>query len=178
VIHDRSRRFTMSDAMTEARLEEAESRIRRLEADARGSLDEKSRIDRRLEALRKAHASVRAAAHAAGSRFEDTLEELWAKLRIAEHRRAAEVAGERGDFVRAVEAELAAWDTYLELQKRAAAQTGGGPAKASTSELTSRRNEVARRLGDASTAPDGVWREYKERVLQALDELDRAVGTA
>ena len=165
----------MSDAMTEARLEDAESRIRRLEADARGSRDEKSRIDRRVEALRKAHASVRAAARGAGSRLEDTLEELWTKLRIAEHRRAAEVALEREDFVRAVEAELRAWDTYLELQKRAA-QTGA--AEASTSELTSRRNEVARRLEDAWSAPDGVWREYKERVLQALDELDDAAGTA
>lgn len=168
----------MSEAMTEARLQDAESRVRRLEADARGSLDEKSRIDRRLEALRKAHASVRAAAHAAGSRFEDTLEELWTKLRIAEHRRAAEVAGDRDDFVRAVDAELAAWDTYFELRKRAAAQTGNGPAEASTSELTSRRNEVARRLEATWAAPDGVWREYKERVLQALDELDHAAGTA
>jgi hypothetical protein len=165
----------MSEAMTEARLADAEGRIRRLEADARGSLEEKSRIDRRLEALRKAHASARAAAHAAGSSLEAMLDELWTKLRIAEHRRAAEVALERDDFVRAVEAELRAWDTYLELQKRSA-QTGA--AEASTSELTSRRNEVARRLGDASTAPDGVWREYKERVLRALDELDDAAGAA
>lgn len=165
----------MSEAMTEARLEDAESRIRRLEADARGSADEKSRIDRRLEALRKAHASVRAAARAAGSRLEDTLEELWTKIKIAEHRRAAQVALERDDFVRAVEGELRAWDTYLELQKRAA-QTRA--AEASTSELTSRRNEVARRLEDAWNAPDGVWLEYKERVLKALDELEDAAETA
>jgi hypothetical protein len=165
----------MSEAMTEARLEDAESRIRGLEADARGSLDEKSRIDRRLEVLRKAHASVRAAAHAAGSSLEDTLEELWTKLRIAEHRRAAELALDHDDFVRAVQAELRGWDTYLELQKRSAPT---GAAEASISELTSRRNEVARRLGDTWAAPDGVWREYKERVLQALDELDDAAGTA
>lgn len=113
----------MSEAITEARLQDADSRIRRLEADARGSGDEKARIDRRVEALRKVHASVCTAARAAGSRLEDTLEELWTKLRIAEHRRAAEVALERDDFVRAVEAELRAWDTYLELRKRAV-QTG------------------------------------------------------
>jgi hypothetical protein len=169
----------MSEAMTEARLTVAESRIDDLEADARGSLDEKSRIDRHVEALRKAHASARAAAQAAGSRFEDTLEELGTRLRIAEHRRAAEVARTRDDFVRSVEAELDAWDSYLEqLQSRAVAQTGGGRAEVSTSELRLRRYEVAQRVGDARTAPDGVWRERRERVLQALDELDHAAGTA
>jgi hypothetical protein len=169
----------MSEAMTEARLTVARDRIEELEADARGSAEEKSRIDRHLEALRKAHASARLAAHTAGSRFEDMLEELLARLTIAEHRRAAEVAGERDDFVRAVEAELQAWDHYLDqLQKRAAAQTQGGRAEVSTSELRLRRNEVARRLAGARTAPDGVWRERRERVLEALDELDQAAGTA
>lgn len=169
----------MTEATAEARLTVAKSRIDDLEADARGSLDEKSRIDRHVEALRKAHASARAAAQAAGSRFEDTLEELGTRLRIAEHRRAAEVARTRDDFVRSVEAELHAWDSYLEqLQRRAVAQTGGGRAEVSTSELRLRRNEVARRLGDARTAPDGVWRERRERVFEALDELDHAAGTA
>jgi hypothetical protein len=169
----------MSEAMTEARLEVAKGRIEELEADARGSAEEKSRIDRHLEALRKAHASARAAVHTAGGRFEDTLEELLTKLEIAEYRRAAEVAGERDDFARAVEAELHAWDSYLDqLQKRSAAQTGAGRAEVSTSELRLRRNEVARRLGGARTAPDGVWREHRERVFEALDELDHAAGTA
>jgi hypothetical protein len=169
----------MTEAMTEARLADAKSRIDDLEADARGSLAEKSRIDRHVEALRKAHASARAAAQAAGSRFEDTLEELGTRLRIAEHRRAAEVARTRDDFVHSVEAELHAWDSYLEqLQRRAVAQTGGGRAEGSASEVRLRRNEVAKRLGDVRTAPDGVWRERRERVLQALDELDHAAGTA
>jgi chromosome segregation ATPase len=169
----------MTDAMTDARLTLAESRIDELEADARGSLDEKSRIDRHVEALRKAHASARAAAQAAGSRFEDALEELGTRLRIAEHRRAAEVAPTRDDFVFSVEAELNAWDSYLDqLQKRTEAQTQGGPAEDSTSELRSRRNEVARRLKDARTAPDDVWRERRESVLQALDDLDDAARTA
>jgi chromosome segregation ATPase len=169
----------MTEAMTEARLTDAKSRIDELESDARGSLDEKSRIDRHVAALQKAHASARAAVQAADSRFEDTLEELGTKLAIAEHRRAAEVARERDAFVRSVEAELHAWDSYLEqLQRRAAARTGGGRAEDSTSELRLRRNEVARRLGDARTAPDGAWREHREPVLQALDELDHAAGTA
>jgi hypothetical protein len=169
----------MTQAIAEARLTVAKSRIDDLEADARGSLDEKSRIDRHVEALRKAHASARAAAQAAGSRFEDALEELGAKLRIAEHRRAAEVARGRDAFVRSVEAELHAWDSYLEqLQKRSAAQTGGGRAEDSTSDLRLRRNEVARRLGGVRTAPEGSWRERREGVLEALDELDHAAGTA
>jgi hypothetical protein len=169
----------MSEALTEARLTDARSRIDELEADARGSLEEKSRIDRHVEALRKAHASAHAAARAAGSRFEDALEELGTKLAIAEHRRAAEVAPGRDAFVRSVEAELHAWDDYLEqLQRRAEAQTGGGRAEVSASELRLRRNEVARRLGDVRTAPDGDWRERRERVLEALDELDDAAGTA
>jgi hypothetical protein len=118
-------------------------------------------------------------ARTAGNRFEDALEELRTKLAIAEHRRAAEVARTRDAFVRSVEAELHAWDSYLEqLQRRAVVQTGGGRGEVSTSELRLRRNEVARRLGDVRTASDGVWRERRERVLQALDELDHAAGTA
>ena len=132
-----------------------------------------------MEALRKAHASARASAQAAGSRFEDTLEELGTRLRIAEHRRAAEVARTRDAFVRSVEAELHAWDSYRDqLQRRAVAQTGGGRAEVSTSDLRLRRNEVARRLGDARTAPDGAWRGHRDRVFEALDELDHAAGTA
>jgi predicted nucleic acid-binding Zn-ribbon protein len=169
----------MTEAMGEARLTVAKSRIEDLEADARGSLEEKSRIDRHLEALRKALASARAAARTAGSRFEDALEELGTKLTIAEHRRAAEVARVRDAFVRSGEAELHAWDSYLELlQKRRDAGAANGPEEVSISELRLRRNEVARRLGDVRTAPDGVWRERSEGVFQALDELDDAAGTA
>ena len=168
----------MTEAMTEARLTVAKSRIDSLEEDARGSLEEKSRLDRHVEALRKAHASARAAASAAGSRFEDTLAELGTKLTIAEHRRAAEVARDRDAFVRSVEAELHALDSYLEqLERRAEAQTGSERA-VSTSELKRRRNEVARRLGDARIAPEGVWRERRERIFEALDELDAAGGAA
>ncbi|MGH3062762.1 MAG: hypothetical protein ACRDMK_00335 [Gaiellaceae bacterium] len=169
----------MSQAMAEGRLTAAKSRIDELEADARGSLDEKSRIDRHVEALRKAHASARAAVRTAGSRFEDALEQLGTKLTIAEHRRAAEVAGERDAFVRSVEAELHAWDSYLEqLERRDVTQTAEERAEVSTSELRLRRDEVARCLGDVRTAPDGAWRERRERVLHALDELDHAAGTA
>ena len=169
----------MTEAMAEARLTVAKSRIDSLEEDARGSLDEKSRIDRHVEALRKAHASARAAATAAGSRFEDTLAELGTKLTIAEHRRAAEVARDRDGFVRSVEAELHAWDSYLEqIERRAAAPTGSGRAEISTSELKRRRNELARRLGDARIASDDAWRERRERVFDALDELDAAAGAA
>lgn len=169
----------MSEAMAEARLTVAKSRIDSLEEHARGSLEEKSAIDRHIEALRKAHASARAAASTAGSRFEYTLAELGTKLTIAEHRRAAEVARDRDAFVRSVEAELDAWDSYVEqLERRAAAQTGSGRAGVSTSELRRRRNELARRLGDARIAPDGAWRERRERVFEALDELDAAAGAA
>ena len=70
-------------------------------------------------------------------------------------------------------------DSYLDqLQERSVAQTRGGRAEVSTSELRLRRNEAARRLGDVRTAPDGVWREHRERVFEALDELDHAAGTA
>lgn len=169
----------MSERLGDPRLTVAKSRIDDLQADARGSLDEKTRIDRHVEALRKAHASARAAARAAGSRFEDTLKDLGTKLTIAEHRRAAEVAGDRDDFVRAVEAELHAWDSLLkQLQKRREAGIEGGRAEVSTGELRLRRNEVARHLGDVRTAPDDAWRERSERVFQALDELDDAAGTA
>ena len=169
----------MRDTAVEAFLKVAESRIEIIDADVRDSLDEKSRIERRVEALRKAHASARAAARTAGGRFEYALEELRTTLSIAEHRRAAEVARGRGAFVRSVEAELHAWDGYLEqLQKRREAGAASGSDEVSISELRLRRNEVARRLGDVRTAPDGVWRERSEGVFQALDELDDAAGTA
>lgn len=171
----------MTEEMGDPRLTIAKSRIDDLEADARGagSLEETTQVNRHVEALRKAYASARAAAQAAGSRFEDALQELGTRLRIAEHRRAAEVARTRDDFVRSVEAELHAWDSYLDqLQKRSVAQTRGGRAEVSTSELRLRRNEAARRLGDVRTAPDGVWREHRERVFEALDELDHAAETA
>ena len=169
----------MKDAAVEAFLNIAESRIEIIEADVRDSRDEKSRIDRRMEALRKAHASARAAARTAGSRFEYALEEFGTKLSIAEHRRAAEVARGRDAFVRSVEAELDAWDSYLEqLQKRREAGAADGSDEVSISELRLRRDEVARRLGDVRTAPDGVWRERREGVFQALDELNDAAGTA
>ncbi|HEX2292761.1 MAG TPA: hypothetical protein VHH55_05565 [Gaiellaceae bacterium] len=165
----------MSQALAEARLTSAESRIDILASEARGSADDKSRIDRHVEALRKAHASASAAARAAGSRFDDALEELGTRLAIAERRRAAEVADDRDDFVHAVEAELHAWDGYIELlEKRRAA----GTTDVSTSELRSRRNEAAKRLGDMRMTPGDTWRERREEVFQALDELDREAGTA
>ena len=169
----------MRDTEVEAFLNIAESRIEIIEADVRDSLDEKSRFERRVEALRKSHASARAAARRASSRFEYALEELGTKLSIAEHRRAAEVARGRDAFVRSVEAELYAWDSYLEqLQRRREAGAADGSDEVPISELRLRRNEVARRLADVRTAPDGVWRERSEGVFQALDELDDAAGTA
>lgn len=170
----------MSEVVTDYRLAEARSRRERLEEDARGTAEEHARIRRHLDAVRAAEASAAAAARGARDRFEDALEDLGTRLAIARHRLAAELADNRRLFERAVEAELHDWDTYVErLQRRAAAKggSGGERSRLAIDELMSRRDDVARRLRELQTASDETWRERRERVEAALDELEQ-VGDA
>jgi hypothetical protein len=109
-------------------------------------------------------------------RFEDALEDLGTRLAIARHRLAAELTDDPRLFKRAVEAELRDWDTYVErLRHRVAA---GGSANEQSqlviNEVMSRRDDVARCLRELQTASDETWRERRERVDAALDELEHA----
>ena len=167
----------MSEVVTDFRLAEARSHRESLEEDARGSAEEHARIRRHLDAVRAAEAAAHAAAREAGGRFENALEDLGTRLAIARHRLVAELTNDRRLFERAVEAELREWRVYGErLRERAAAKGGSATARSqlALSALESRTDEVARCLRELRTASDETWRERRERVDAALDELEHA----
>ncbi len=167
----------MSEVASEDRLAVAHSYVKRLEYDASGTAEEHARIRRHLDAVRAAEASAAAAARGARDRFEDALEDFGTRLAIARHRLAAELTDNRRVFERAVEAELRDWDAYLERPQRRAAKDGSADEQSqlAMADLRTRHDEAARRLREMRAAPDEVWRERRERVEAALDELDRAV---
>lgn len=167
----------MSEVVTDNRLDEARSRVQRLEEDARGSAEEHARIRRHLDAVRVAEADAAAAAREAGGRFENALEDLGRRLAIAPHRLAAERTNDRRLYERAVEAELRDWRVYSErLRQRGAAKGGSADEQSqlALAGLKSRHDEIASRLREMRTASDDTWRERRERVDAALDELEHA----
>jgi hypothetical protein len=173
----RQRRPTMSEVLTDYRLAEARNRRESLEEDARGSAGEHARIKRQLDAVRAAEAAATAAAREAGSRFENALEDLGTRLAIARHRLVAELTNDRRLFERAVEGELREWRMYGERLRERSAAEGSSEAERSQlalAELDSRQDEVLRRLQEMRAAPDETWRERRERVETALDELEQA----
>ena len=166
----------MSEVVTDNRLDEARSRVQRLEEDARGSAEEHARIRRHLDAVRVAEADAAAAAREAGGRFENALEDLGRRLAIAPHRLAAERTNDRRLYERA-EAELRDWRVYSErLRQRGAAKGGSADEQSqlALAGLKSRHDEIASRLREMRTASDDTWRERRERVDAALDELEHA----
>jgi hypothetical protein len=166
----------MSEVATDFRLAEARSHRESLEEDARGSAEEHARIRRHL-AVRAAEASAAEAARGTRERFEDALEDFGTRLAIARHRLVAELTNDRRLFERAVEAELREWRVYGErLRKRTAAKDGSAAERSqlALAELESRHDEAARRLREMRTASDETWREHRERVDAALDELEHA----
>ena len=167
----------MSEVVTDYRLVEARSHRESLEEDARGSAEEHARIRRHLDAVRGAEASAAKAARGTRDRFGGALEDLVTRLVIARHRLVAELTNDRRLFERAVEAELREWRVYGERLRQRAAAKGGSAAERSQlalAELESRNDEVARRLREVRTASDETWRERRERVDAALDELEHA----
>jgi hypothetical protein len=167
----------MSEVLTDYWLVEARNRRERLEQDARGSAEEHARIRRQLDAVRVAEAAAVAAAREAGGRFENALEDLGTRLAIARHRLVAEVTNDRRLFERAVEGELREWRIYGERLRERSAAEGGSEAERlqlALAELDSRQDEILKRLHEMRTAPDETWRERRERVDTALDELEHA----
>jgi hypothetical protein len=167
----------MSEVVTDYRLAEARSHRESLEEDARGSAEEHAQIRRHLDAVRAAEASAAEAARGTRDRFEDALEDLGTRLAIARHRLVAEVTNDRRLFERAVEGELREWRMYGERLRERSAAEGGSEAERSQlalAELDSRQDEVLRRLHEMQAAPDETWRERRERVETALDELEHA----
>jgi hypothetical protein len=97
---------------------------------------------------------------------------LQARIGVAEHSLAADVAEDWATFASAVEAELRSWDIYLErLQTSVATKTWDAREQAETAigDLRSRRiavGELLARPGDAS-------QEATHRVTVARDDLQR-----
>ncbi len=90
------------------------------------------------------------------------------------------MADDATSFADAVEAELHDWDAAIErLQTRAAtkAQNAREQAEAEIAELKQARNRAAERL-TALHAPLDEWQEHKNRVTEALDDLERKVREA
>jgi serine phosphatase RsbU (regulator of sigma subunit) len=167
----------MAPNTIDERLAEAGRRIGQLKARAeRIPTAARPRTRRRLEALQHEETTVRAAASANPDGLEPRLGELKARIEIAERAMAADVADGRDQFTAAVESELSGWDTYLErLQTTVAttAQKAREQAETAISELRRRRISVDERLTQAREAAGSNWKEQRERVAAARDELEQ-----
>jgi gas vesicle protein len=119
---------------------------------------------------------VREKAEAVDAQFR----QLEIDIAIAENRLASELADDATSFAEAVEAELHDWDAAIErLQTRVAtrAQEARERAEAVIAALKRARNRAAERL-TALHASSDAWQEQKNRVTEALDDLERKVREA
>ena len=160
---------------TEERLNQMRCRIDRLELSAQaGAAEVRTRTQHRVYELRDEQlATVLSVHHHAGA-AEETIEVLANDVEIAERRLAAELADDRESFTDAVEAELHAWDAYLDrMQAKAAAKPASTRERAewAVSELRQQRIAVAERLAAVHSATVDTWRTAKSTVLAELAEL-------
>ena len=168
----------MSTTTIEDQLAEIRYRIARLQALAQiGLVAEMARIQRHLDALRRAEASVLAAERrTAPKEVEEKLGQLRTRVAVAENSVAADVSDEWTTFAVAVEDELRSWDTYLErLQATAVAKAGNARerAEAAIADVRTRRIAVYERLAQAREDGNGTWHEQRNQVSAARDELEQ-----
>ena len=167
----------MATNTIDERLAEAGRRIGQLKAGAEGIPSAASpRTRRRLEALQYEVTSVRGAASESPDEFEARLGQLRTRIDVAERSMAADVSDSREQFTAAVEAELSGWDTYLErLQTTVAITAWKAREQAETAirELRRRRIAVDERLTQAREAAGSTWKEQRECVAAARDELEQ-----
>jgi chromosome segregation ATPase len=155
-------------------IEELEARTERGEPQTRARLQD--RLDRLREEEASAWDAVREKAEAVDERFR----QLEIDIAIAENRLASELAGDATSFAEAVEAELHDWDAAIErLQTRAATkpQAARKQAEAEIAALRQARNRAAERLTALPVCSD-PWKEQRDRITNALDELERKVREA
>jgi len=167
----------MSTTTIEDPIKEACRRIDRLQAFAHnGAVADRARVQRHLDALHWEEASVLAAADEAPNEIEEKLGRLRTRLAVAESSLAADFSEEWTTFAAAVEDELRSWDTYLErLQATAAEKTSDARdrAEAAIAEVRRQRIAVYDRLAQARGQVDGAWREQRNHVSAARDQLER-----
>ena len=143
--------------------------------------ESQARLQGRFDRLREEEASAWAAVLAKAEAFDEKVRQLEIDIAIAENRLASEMAEDATSFADAVEAELHDWDAAIErLQTRVAtrAQEARGQAEAEIAALRQARNRAADRLTALATSSDDAWQEQKNRVTEALDDLERKVRAA
>ena len=167
----------MATKTIEQRLAEIRQDIDQLQARARaGSAEARSRIQPHVDALRDQESAVRAAVRTADDSAREKLEQLDARLEVAEQGLKTNVADGKARFTAAVEAELNSWDGFFErLQSAAATKTGKAheQAKAAVADLRSRRQAVGELLVKARAASDDAWQKQKKKLMTARDELEQ-----
>lgn len=167
----------MSTTTIEQQLADVRRRIDRLQARAQaGAAAQRARMQRHVDALHEQEESVRAAARQAPDEVEEKLEQLKARLQVAEQSLSTDVSEDWTTFAAAVEAELQTWDSYLERLQTSVAERAWkarAQAEAAIGEVRSRRIEVDERLAQARDAADDGWQEQRNRVSVARDELEQ-----
>jgi chromosome segregation ATPase len=167
---------TIDDTWAEIRRQ-----IDELEARAQsGEPRTRARLQDRLDRLREEEASAWEAVREKAEAVDEQFRQLEIDIAIAENRLASELADEATSFADAVEAELHEWDAAIErLQTRAAAKAPEAreQAEAEIAALRQARNRAAERL-TALPASSDAWHEQRDRITNALDELERKVRAA
>ncbi len=172
----------MATKTTEDVLADIRRHIDDLEARAdSGATETRARLQYRFDRLREEEASAREAVREKAEAVDEQFRQLEIDVAIAENRLASELADDATSFAEAVEAELHDWDAAIErLQTRAAtkAQHAREQAEAEIAELKQARNRAAARLTALHAALEDAWQEQKNRVTEALDDLERKVREA
>jgi len=139
--------------------------------------DDRPRVWRHLDSLRRAQDAVFAALrHEAADEVDENLALLKTRLDIAEHSLQADAAEDSASFVAAVEAELGSWDIYLErLQTAAAAKAWRTrqQTEAAIGDLRSCRIAAGERLAQVRRRSGDVSPAARKHITAARNELDK-----
>jgi hypothetical protein len=179
---DDDRRCRVATRTTDDTLAEIRRHIDELEARADGDATEtRARLQDRFDTLREKEASARASIRAKAEAVDEKVRQLEIDIAIAENRLASEMAEDATSFAEAVEAELHDWDAAIErLQTRIAtgAQEAREQAEAEIAALKQARNRAAERLTALRASSDNAWQRQRNRVTEALDDLERKLREA
>jgi hypothetical protein len=168
---------TFEDMLAEFRrhIDELEARV------DSGATETQARLQDRFDRLRDEEASAWAAVRAKAEAVDEKVRQLEIDIAIAENRLASEMAEDATSFADAVEAELHDWDAAIErLQTRVATKTQEAreQAEAEIAALKQARNRAAERLTALRASSDNAWQGQRNRVTEALDDLERKLREA
>jgi DNA anti-recombination protein RmuC len=168
---------TSDDILVEIRrhIDELEARV------DSGAAETQARFQDRFDRLREAEGSAWAAVRARAEAVDEKVRQLEIDIAIAENRLASEMAEDATSFADAVEAELHDWDAAIErLQTRVAtrAPEAREQAEAEIAALRQARNRAAERLTALRASSDNAWQRQRNRVTEALEDLERKLREA